>query len=262
MLRGPVTVSTDAYEATRQRYGFEEQHYVLAVPIPDVSLQEFPAWERRAFDELGRIGLANGASVHQDLLDTMQLLAKPPIELHGRIGYHNKATIGFVAASDGRSAVLAVRDDSALHLRPIAPDKLAAAAVGLLPQAPAGKGQSITMSMDTANRLTSGAAASRQEDDQNWLQSSGDHVDTDGRTLQRLLAEPRFGGGRIYAGRRDAMGHRRKSKQPMTYMDLESGRWLFRQKPNASGQLWMVIQPASQETLTANANELLRELQS
>jgi len=92
VLRGPVTVSTDAYEATRQRYGFEEQHYVLAVPIPDVSLQEFPAWERRAFDELGRIGLANGASVHQDLLDTMQLLAKPPIELHGRIGYHNKAT--------------------------------------------------------------------------------------------------------------------------------------------------------------------------
>lgn len=263
MLKAPVRIPASSWEAIRQRYGIEQQHATLYVPIPDVSLADFPAWERQAFDELNRIGLANGFSVHQDVVDTMRLLAAPPVELHGRIGYHNKVAVGFVAASDGREAVVTVLDDNALHLRPIAPDKLSEAAAGLLPPAPPGRGQSISMAMDRVEQLTGGRTASRRDDeDQSWLQSSTDQADPEGRALQRLLAEPRLGGGRVYAGLLDNLGRRRKSTEPLTYMDFESGRWLFRKKPGAGGEMWMVIQPASQETLAGFANELLRELQT
>ena len=262
MLKAPVSVSKDAWEAVRQRYGVEEQHHMLAVPLPAVRLDDYPAWERRAFDELARIGMATGLTVHPDLVATMGLLARPPLELHGRIGYHNRVSVGVVAASDGRSAVLAVLDDQALHLRPIAPDKLAEAAVGLLPPAPPGRGQSISITLEAANRASSGRTAASTSDDepQSWLQSSSNQGDPQERALQRLLAEPRLGGGRLYAGLRDGMGRHRKSEQPMTYMDFESGRWVFQQKRGSGGELWLIVRPATPETLTAGAHDLLGEI--
>lgn len=256
-----MSVSKNAWEAVRQRAGIEEQHPMLAVPLPAVSLDDYPAWERRAFDELARIGMATGLTAHPDLVATMGLLGRPPLELYGRIGYHNRVAVGVVAASDGRSAVLAVLDDQALHLRPIVPDKLAEAAVGLLPPAPPGRGQSISLSLAAANRVSSGKAASTSDEEpQSWLQSGIDHGNPEERALQRLLAEPRLGGGRLYAGVRDGMGRHRKSPQPLTYMDFESGRWLFQQKPGSDGQLWMIVRPGTPESITAGANELLGEI--
>jgi ESX secretion-associated protein EspG len=261
VLKTPVSVSKDAWEAVRQRHGFEEQHHMLAVPIPDVTLAEYPAWERRCFDELARIGMATGMSVHPDLVATMGVLARPPLELFGQVGYHNRVAVGVVAASDGRSAVLAVLDDRALHLRPIAPDKLAEAAVGLLPPAPSGRGQSISISLAAANRLSGGTAASSSDDEpQSWLQSSSNQVAPEARTLRRLLAEPRLGGGRLYAGVRDGLGRHRRSPQPLTYMDFESGRWMFQQKPGSGGEMWLIVRPATPESLTGAANDLLAEI--
>jgi hypothetical protein len=260
VLKAPVSVSKEAWEAVRQRYGVEEQHHMLAVPLPVTTLDDYPAWERRAFDELARIGMATGLSVHPDLVATMGLLARPPLELYGRIGYHNRVSVGAVAASDGRSAVLAVLDDRALHLRPIAPDKLAEAAVGLLPPAPPGRGQSISITLEAANRLGKKAPSTSDDEPQSWLQSSNDQGDPQERALQRLLAEPRLGGGRLYAGVRDGMGRHRKTEQPMTYMDFESGRWLFQQKRGSGGELWLIVRPATLESLAAGANDLLGEI--
>ncbi|AHH93624.1 ESX secretion-associated protein EspG [Kutzneria albida] len=261
MLRGPVSLSRNAWEAVRNRYGVAEQHRMLSFSPDPVSAEEFPAWERRAFEELNRTGLANGTTVHQDLLDSMQLLAMPPVEVHGRVGYHNRNAIGFVAAGEANGGVLAVLDEQALHLRPIGPDKLVEAAVGLLPPAPPGRGQSLSMPVADADRVAGGGQqASAGNEEQGWLQSSSGDSDTTGRALQRLLTEPRLGGGRFYAALRDATGRRRRSAEPLTYMDLESGRWLVRKKPNASGELWMVIQPASPEVLAGGVGELLREL--
>jgi hypothetical protein len=261
VLRAPVSVSKDAWEAVRQRAGIEEQHAILAVPLPAVRLDDYAAWERRQFDELARIGMANGMTAHPDLVATMALLARPPLELHGRVGYHNRVTVGVVAASDGRSAVLAVIDEQALHLRPIAPNGLAEAAVGLLPPAPPGRGQSISISQAAADRVGSGAPRPRSDDEQqSWLQSSIDQGNPEERALERLLAEPRLGGGRLYAAVRDGMGRHRKSPNPMTYMDFESGRWLFQQKPGAGGEMWMIVRPATPDSLLAGANELLGEI--
>jgi hypothetical protein len=262
VLRAPVSVSKDAWEAVRLRYGIEEQHATLAVPLPDVTLADYPAWERRAYDELARIGMANGMSAHPDLVATMALLARPPLELYGSVGYHNRVTVGAVAASDGRSAVLAVLDDNALHLRPISPDKLPEAAVGLLPPAPPGRGQSISISLAAANRVGTGqqVAPSYDEEPQSWLQSGTDQGPPEERALQRLLAEPRLGGGRLYAAARDGMGRHRRSEQPMTYMDFESGRWVFQHKPGAGGEQWLIVRPATPESLIAGAYDLLGEI--
>ena len=67
-------------------------------------------------------------------------------------------------------------------------------------------------------------------------------------------------GGRLYAGVRDGMGRHRKSPQPITYMDFESGRWMFQQKPGANGEMWMIVRPATAESLLAGAHDLLGEL--
>jgi hypothetical protein len=78
--------------------------------------------------------------------------------------------------------------------------------------------------------------------------------------LKTLLASGRRGGGRFYVAVRDRLGRRRKSESPLTYLDLESGRVLFREQQNSGGEPWLVATPATPASLAADLNTLLADL--
>jgi hypothetical protein len=246
------------WDMVRQRHGPEEQHYVLHVPTPDITQADYLAVEPRLLAELRRARLATGSTVHDGLPSVMRLLARPPVELHGWIGYHDGTSIGVVAARDGAAhAVLATLGAETIRLRPITPDHLPDEVAGLLPARPAARAPSITVPVDAYRALVAGEAGG-------WLRpnSPEDRLDEELLALRRLLDQPRLGGGRFYAAARDRLGRRFTSPHPITYLDLESGRWLVRQKPSDIGDLWAVAIPAAPDTLVEALGELLRSLLS
>lgn len=258
MLRGGFRISRLTWDVVRQREGIEEQHHVLHIATPDVAPHDYPALERLVFDELARAGLARGTNVDRALLDTMSLLARPPTELHGWVGDHNRVNVGAVAATDGGAgAVLAVLDDHAVHIRPIEPAKLADAVIDLFPDLPPGRGRSRTVPLD-AYRAAMAPATAPREGESGWLE--GERSDWQGTELAavlRLVRQPRRGGGRIYAAARDRLGRRHRSQYPVTYIDTESGRWALWQQPSQNGQLWVTIAPGTRQLLRAQLESLL-----
>jgi hypothetical protein len=82
------------------------------------------------------------------------------------------------------------------------------------------------------------------------------------RALRRLLNQPRLGGGRIYAGACDTVGRRRKTQYPLTYLDLQDGRWIIRQKPGDMGKPWLVAVPGTPAVLTNGLADLLDTVSS
>jgi hypothetical protein len=240
----------------RQRHDIEEQHHVLHVPVPDLTQERYLAAEPRLFAELGQVGLAQGTMIHSALPAVMRLLARPQVELHGWIDFPNGVTVGVVAASDGQGhGVLAALDDAAVHLRPVQPDKLAETIVGLLPPVSAANGQSVSVPVDVYRDVVAGIS---REDGLLRRNTPGGRLEGDVRSLQRLLSRPRLGGGRIYAGTRDRVGRRYKSDYPITYLDLDDGRWLVRQQPDDAGKPWVVAVPAGPATLVDTLSVLLR----
>jgi hypothetical protein len=258
VLRGSFWISRLAWDVVRQREGIEEQHHVLHIITPDVTPAEYPALERRAFDELARAGLARGSHVDGALLATMALLARPPLELHGWIGHHNHVSVGVVAAGDGRDgAVLAVLDNEAVRIRSIDPAGLVDAVIDLLPTVPPGRGRSRTVPLDVYRAALAAGPAERGMAP-GWLEGgASDRLEAEVAALLRLVREPRRGGGRIYAAARDRLGRRRKSQYPLTYLDTESGRWAMWQQPSQNGQLWVTVTPAHPRLLRSQLESLL-----
>jgi hypothetical protein len=262
VIDGEVSISRLAWDVARQRHGIEQQHHVLHIATPQVSIEDYPDIERRAWDELTRVGLAAGHSVSSELLDTMAFLAAPPLELHAWIGRSVEVTLGAVAATDGSAALLAVLDEQAIHLRPIRPDALPQAIVGQLPKMPAGRGRSVTVPVDAYREVIEDGGRRPAHAAGSILQSNQapDQVTADCRAMQRILSQTRRGGGQVYAAARSAFGQRRKTQYPIAYVDLESGRWLTRQRPDGTGAIWAVLAPASPELLIAELNGLLNTL--
>lgn len=260
MVPGNVIVSRIAWDIVRQRHGIQEQHYVLHVETPTMRTEDVPAAERQAFAELERAGLARGTNVDAALLNTMKLLLTAPIEVHGWIGLHNGATLGVVVASDGRDGVRAIMDERAFYLRPVRPEDVAVALVDVLPPAPPGRGHSITVPLDALQAFAGGPASrgGGQDDfsEGSWM-DRGNERDSESDAFARLLKEPRRGGGRVYAASRDTLGRKRKTRDPITYIDAASGRWLMQHKPNPGGQPWMVAIPATPEVFLSRVDELL-----
>ncbi len=78
--------------------------------------------------------------------------------------------------------------------------------------------------------------------------------------LRRLLQQQRLGGGQLYAAARDRYGKRSRCRAPLTYMDLESGRYLSLQQPGQDGSPWVTVLPAEFRTLVARLQQLTQTL--
>lgn len=257
MLRGDVSLSRLAWDMVRQLNGIEEQHYVLHVPSPDLRNGDHSVIERQVFDELASAGLAHGSTVDSRLLGVMRLLVSAPIELHGWIGHRKRPTIGVVAAGDGRDGVQVTLDDRRVRLRTIRSDGLADAVAGLLPKLPPGRGRSATVPSDVYRELVERGSDDLLRADLMVADRPPTRQESDRAEIFRVLRERRRGGGRVYAASRDSSGRRRKTQYPITYLDTTSGRWLLKHKPSTSGDVWVVVTPATTDLLVAEMRDLL-----
>src|SRR5207245_6015225 len=88
----------------------------------------------------------------------------------------------------------------------------------------------------------------------------GATVDRDAAAFRALVASPRRGGGRFYVAARDRMGRHHRSEHPLTYLDLEPGRTVFREQVNPGGQSWLVAAPGTRTSIASDLGGMLNEV--
>jgi len=148
-----------------------------------------------------------------------------------------------LAAAGRGSAVLAVQQTDGLRLRPIPRDGLVSAIVGMLPPAPRGTENSISL---PANELaTVGGRGGQRASD----------VETR-KAYAKLTAMPNKRGGQIAANSRSEMRGRRRSPV-LSWFDNASGRYLTQSRND-----WVTIAPADAATLRHRIGEMVRDVTS
>lgn len=252
-----VSVSQAAWGIARQLAGVEVQHLVLHVPFVPLDDADGRSAVADAHAELGRTWLVRSGKISTDFIEVLRLLAVPRWEVYGWIGLHNRVEIGVVAASDGELAVRVVSDPDGLHLDPVAPAKLIESVVELVPRCPASSKRSITIPRDVYERS---GGADQQGEGFMVRVTPATTVERDAAAFRALLAGRRRGGGRFYVAARDRMGRRHRSEKPLTYLDLESGRAVFREHANAGGQSWLIAAPGTRNSIASDLGSMLHDV--
>lgn len=259
-LPGSVTVSRAAWGIARQLSGVESQHPLLHIPFVPLEDDDGARTANDAVAELNTTWLARGRQISREFVDVLRLLAGPAREVHGWIGLHNRSEISVVSATDGELAISVATDAARVYLDPIQPERLVDSVIELLPRYPAARTRSISVPKDYYQQAM--AAGGKAQSAGGYLvgvqQGAGPAREVG--ALKALLAGGRRGGGRFYVAARDGMGRRQKSEFPLTYLDLESGRVLFREQYNSAGESWLVAAPATPASLAADLNVLLDQL--
>ena len=259
---GSLTLSREAWGIARQQSGVESQHPLLHVPFVPLEDDEGRRTADNAMAELTATWAAHGRHISREFIDVLRLLAAPMREVHGWIGLHNRSEITVVSAADGDFAVSVAADSARIYLDPIDPAKLVDSAIELMPRYPASSARSISVPKDFYQQATGGGGAGQQHSPGGYLvgtqQTAGPAREVG--ALKQLLAGGRKGGGRFYVAVRDRMGRRHKSERPLTYLDLESGRMVFREQQNSAGEPWLVASPATAASIAADLNALLAQL--
>jgi hypothetical protein len=256
-LPGSVSVSRAAWGVARQLAGVEVQHPVLHVPFVPFDDDNGRCAVVDASTELDRTWLVHNGKISTDFIEVLRLLVAPRWEVYGWIGLHNRVEIGVVAASDGQLAVRVVSDPDGLYLDQVEPRKLIESVVELVPRCSASSRRSITIPRDA---YEAGGGGGQRDEGFMVRVSPGTTVERDAAAFRALVAGPRRGGGRFYVAARDRMGRRHRSEHPLTYLDLESGRTVFREQVNPGGQSWLVAASGTRTSIASDLGGMLNEI--
>lgn len=154
-------------------------------------------------------------------------------------------------AHNGRTGVLAKKDEQTITFDVITPDALVPAMVGLIGTAQPGSGQSVTF--PEAN-----PEAERQAELRRRRQPDADEgfggvfqparPQQTGYDLQRRSASTIWDKPRLRMGFFTVYGHDRQGRQQMApallWFDTEDGRYLGHSRPGQDGQTWTTYAPA------------------
>lgn len=268
VLYQQVTLSLETLTTVWQRENLGELHNVLV----DVPVWRDEEAERAALaeatGELGRRGLLAGRDLHPDLRDTLRLVSRPSMEFYGWVAYvdgEREVNIAVLVAAVGQDATLVVRDGDQVHLGPARSDGMAETLLGHLPAVPAARGRSVNLPEAevrqlVADRMHAAPGSMRPLPAEAFDIFPRASMAEDARDLLTAMDQPRTGGGELYAAARTRGGERRRSENPLIYVDTRHGRWMTQLSGGAVGERWIVSAPASRQLLLAKLKEMRNNL--
>lgn len=171
-------------------------------------------------------------------------------EYYGWITQGGEVSAVLVAAI-GRIAAVLTRTGDRVRVERADSTRLAESLLRRLPDAPAGRGESITV-RETDYNAAHGRAAGRVVH-RTAAATRPEQV----RRLDALLRAPRYAAARLYAASRDDAGNRSRSREWISVLDLEHGRWLV-YATLGRGERAITAVPATIPLATTKLAELLR----
>jgi hypothetical protein len=246
--------------------GLGELPYPLRVRSHGQTTDERSALRQRAHNELKARGLRDHfGRLEPHVEEWFTVLARPTLSVDAlHIPEYQAPPVAILAASDGRTGVLAIQDADGVWIRPTFAEGLASAVVELLPAGNRGNEASITLPVDEAlrippSRVPAGAGADEPAPRTRRKASLSDQVADPRDSYARLAGQPRLRGGQLAANSRNDLGSRRRSPV-LAWFDTASGRYLSLSRPGTDGREWVTVAPADAKTLRTRLGEMVAGL--
>jgi hypothetical protein len=263
-----------AFDFLWEAMGIGEHPYPLRVRSHGATEDERTALRHRVERELKARGIRDSfGRLEPHVEDWFSLLARPLVSIDAlHIPEYQAAPVAVLAASDGKSGVLAVQDADGIWIRPTYPEALASAVVDLLPHGPRGTETSVTLPLDEALRtapkrvpVSAGVGGSGEDAEGGRggrkerarpRQSLADRVSDPREAYARLAGQPRLRGGQLAANSRSSLGSRQRSRV-LGWFDTATGRYLSLSRAGTDGREWVTVSPADAKTLRMRLGEMM-----
>lgn len=255
----PMIISSVEFDVVWEHLRLGEMPLVLKVPSPGKTYSERRRLVNDTWRSLESRGLGGPVGLDARFEHLVQLLERPQREIDGRLWLGRRAgSVRVLAAATGRSAVLATLTSRGVTLREVSPTGLDRAALAVLPAAPAGPGESVTLPSDDLDAaVANGGPAPR--DFAAALRDRGLRA-RDADTLAAMVTQLRRH-GQFGAAVRDRLGQRHRADRVVGFFDNRLGRYLQLRRNSPSGQLWSTFAPADNRQLLASLAELMAEVE-
>ena len=224
--------------------GAGELPYPLEVRSHGETMDERTALRRRVREDLIADGLIDHRGrLEPELEDWFGTLAQADLSIDSVfLPELNAPPVVALAATGRAGAVLAVQHQHELRLRGVPRDGLVSAIVGMLPPAPRGTEQSISIPADEVALVSAGGRRTSDAETR--------------KALAKLTGMPNRRGGQIAANSRSDMRGRRRSPV-LSWFDNETGRYLTSTRDG-----WATFAPTDAATLRHRVGEMVREVTS
>ncbi|HEX6358497.1 ESX secretion-associated protein EspG [Actinophytocola sp.] len=250
----PVEISALEFDVLwEHHYGLEQMPLVLKVPSPGRTDDERKRIVHDVWAGLARRGLGTPVDPHPVLTRLLHLLHRPEREIDGRMWLGGELRL--LAAATGDEAVLATLSHGRLALAPADATGLPRFAVSVLPPAPAGPGQSITL--PTADFEAAAKEARKQEELASALRTRGVR-DSDATTLAEMIGDI-VRQGQYGSAVRDRWGRRVRAPRVISFFDTAAGRYLQTRRTEEDQAPWTTISPADHRRLLQHVTALHEE---
>jgi len=261
-LRTGFMLSALEYDLVWAELGLGQMRYPLEVQSHGRTMEERARLRSDNRKPMNDSGLLIDGEVDPELATMLRILANPT-RLIDLVGF-SRGMLRSVAALGYDGAVLATLTDRGLSVRPIRDTALVSSIVGVLPDLPAGEGQSMSVPLAA---MRAAAVAPDPEDfgddpfggeveltEADLLIKNG--VSRSDAVALAELAEGRNGGGQFgvsVAGRRGAK--MRRADSMVTWFDTRRGRYLM-----FSDGAWVSLAPAGPDRIAWRIEESFRNL--
>jgi hypothetical protein len=239
-MRGTVDLPLHALVSLMDQHRLGDPHPVLAGGERYVS----PLITGERFREVLAAAGLDDRDGRDELLSAIEVVQRAQTEYYGWLT-SGEASWSTVAAALGRGGTALRCAGDRVTVRRVDHRRLVETVVRQLPDVPAGTGESISVrASDFGARSTDGV-----------LRRTGRTEEA--RRLDVLLHTPRLGGGKLYAAWRDKDGHRVRSREWLSVLDLDVGRWVV-YPTRGRGERAINAVPATTQLLAAKLTELSR----
>ncbi|WAL69972.1 ESX secretion-associated protein EspG [Amycolatopsis cynarae] len=243
--------------------GLGELPYPLRVRSHGETEAQRVSLRERARQELKARGLHDHfGRLEPHVEDWLTVLSRPLLRIDAlHIPDYQAPPVGILAASDGRTGVIAIQNADGIWLRPTFAEGLASAVVDLLPPGTRGTEASITLPVAEAlrippNRVAVPAGGGAEEPRSRRRSPLSDQVADPRESYARLAGQPRLRGGQLAANSRNELSGWRRSPV-LAWFDTASGRYLSLARPGADGREWVTVAPADTKTLRTRLTEMV-----
>lgn len=256
--------------------GIGELPYPLSVRSHGATEDERSMLRQRAHTELKARGVRDGyGRLEPHIEDWLTVLARPSLSIDAlHIPEFQQPPVSILAATDGKTGVVAIQDADGIWLRPAFAEGLASTVVDLLPSGPRGTEASITLPLEEALhtapiRVPARTAAEPEEPGKGKRrersagkprQSLTDKVTANPREAYgKLAGQPRLRGGQLAANSRNSLGGKKRSPV-LGWFDTATGRYLSLSRSGPDGREWVTVSPADTKTLRTRLGEMVQEV--
>jgi hypothetical protein len=243
----PIELSLAATDLLWEQLQLTSFPVLFELPSIGETIDDRARLREIVYQDLVSRGLAHRGRLDGALVASLAMLVRFGHAIEGVV-MSDEPLLVFRAATDGRSAVLAVKRDQMIRFSSCRPDGLVHAVLTLIGDAKPGPGRSVSYPDAEAAPNPGGILVSARA-------AAGDYG-PERRSAQEILNKPR-----TRSGWYGVLGRNRSAPQ-LVWFDTVDGRYVAHRRPGPDGRPWATCSPADRSRIGQLLAELVHNVAS